>query len=64
MLKRPRGRVKTVFGSGVGRSLGQERETIEVTIPSDRTGGGKGRGEDGCSGGKDRLGGSGGESGL
>lgn len=64
MLKRPNGRVQTVLAGAVGRRLGQEGETVEVAVPSDRTGGCKSGGEDGCSGGKDGLGGGGGESGL
>lgn len=64
VLKRPNGRVQTVLAGAVGRRLGQEGETVEVAVPSDRTGGCKGGGEDGCSGGKDGLGGGGGESGL
>lgn len=64
VLKRPNGRVQTVLAGAVGRRLGQEGETVEVAVPRDRTGGCKGGGEDGCSGGKDGLGGGGGESGL
>lgn len=49
-------RVQTVFGSGVGGSLGEERDTVKMRVPGDRSGRGGGRGEEGTAGLKKGLG--------